>query len=99
MQQTIEREKASRGYLELDTMRDLPIKKAMSAYVLFGNEVRGRIASDYPNKGQGLKVTEVVRIIANEWEKLSKQEKSHYKELAKKDRLRFEAELKQLSGS
>lgn len=40
MQMKIELEKEHRGYVELDVQRDLPIKKAMSAYVLFGNEIR-----------------------------------------------------------
>jgi hypothetical protein len=55
----------------LDTSKDVPIKKPQSAYVLFGNEQRAVISSKYP----GIKVTEVVRMIAKEWQKLSKQQK------------------------
>ena len=40
MQLIIEEEKLKKGYIDLDTQRDLPLKKAMSAYVLFGNEIR-----------------------------------------------------------
>jgi len=79
----------------LDTSRDLPIKKAMSAYVLFGNELREKIIreSDEP-----LKVTEIVKRIAKEWTVLTKKEKSHYKDLAKLDKARFDQELKQLTS-
>ena len=41
----------------------------MSAYVLFGNERREVIAKD------GMKVTEVVKIIAKEWSQMSKKQK------------------------
>lgn len=47
----------------LDTQKDVPIKKPQSAYVLFGNEQRAIISKKYP----GIKVTEVVRMIAKEW--------------------------------
>jgi hypothetical protein len=55
----------------LDTTKDVPIKKPQSAYVLFGNEQRAVISSKYP----GIKVTEVVKMIAKEWQKLSKQQR------------------------
>jgi hypothetical protein len=61
---SIEGEKNRKGYVDLDEYRDLPIKKAMSAYVLFGNERREAISKQHP---QGIKVTEVVKIIAKEW--------------------------------
>ena len=80
--------------MELDVQRDLPIKKAMSAYVLFGNEIRQKIAEEYPDGGRHLKVTEVVRIIADEWKKMTKTDKLRYKDLAKDDRMRFETELR-----
>lgn len=47
----------------LDISKDVPLKKPQSAYVLFGNEQRSVIAKKYV----GLKVTEVVRMIAKEW--------------------------------
>ena len=72
MQLIIQEEKKKKGYIELDTKRDLPLKKAMSAYVLFGNQIRLNINQKYP---QGLKVTEIVRLIADEWRKLTKKEK------------------------
>ena len=72
MQLIIQEEKQKNGYIELDTNRDLPLKKAMSAYVLFGNQIRLNINQRYP---KGLKVTEIVRLIADEWRKLTKKEK------------------------
>ena len=36
----VESEQSTKGFIDLDTKRDLPIKKAMSAYVLFGNKRR-----------------------------------------------------------
>lgn len=78
----------------LDTTKDVPIKKPQSAYVLFGNEQRAVISSKYP----GIKVTEVVKMIAKEWQKLSKQQRQKYKEAAKRDKERFSHELTQLSS-
>lgn len=87
-------EQRTKGYIELDTKRDLPIKKAMSAYVLFGNERREAIARAHP---QGIKVTEVVKLIAKEWRQMTKQQKAKYKELAKMDKIRFEKELNEIT--
>ena len=69
---TIEGEKNDKGFIDLDEQRDLPIKKAMSAYVLFGNERREVISKQHP---EGMKVTEVVKIIAKEWSTMSKKQK------------------------
>lgn len=80
-------------FADLDTKRDLPIKKAMSAYVLYGNQRRDEITKSH---GAGLKVTDVVRIIAKEWSNMSKQQKLKYKEMAKQDKIRFETEFKQI---
>ena len=45
----------------------------------------------------GIKVTEIVKIIAKEWGLLSKKQKNIYKDQAKMDKLRYENELNQLS--
>ena len=90
---SIEGEKNEKGYIDLDENRDLPIKKAMSAYVLFGNERREAISKQHP---EGMKVTEVVKIIAKEWSNMSKKQKQKYREMAKLDKIRFETELKQI---
>jgi hypothetical protein len=89
----VEGERNARGFIDLDTTRELPIKRSMSAYVLFGNERREQIVRQH---GPGLKVTEVVKLIAAEWRKMNKQEKSRFKDLAKEDKLRFQTELNQL---
>ena len=47
-----------KGFIDLDPKRDLPIKKPMSAYVLFGNMRREDLAH------KKLPVTEIVKIIA-----------------------------------
>jgi hypothetical protein len=72
--------------------KDVPLKKNQSAYVLFGNEVgvslnssilckqRAVIQAKYP----GLRVTEVVKMIAKQWQKLTKAQKQKYKEAAKR---------------
>lgn len=77
----------------LDVSKDVPLKKPQSAYVLFGNEQRAVIAQKY----HGLKVTEVVRMIAKEWQKLSKAQRQKYKDAAKRDKERFSVELSKLS--
>lgn len=77
----------------LDISKDVPIKKCQSAYVLFGNEQRAVISNKYP----GIKVTEVVKMIAKEWQKLTKQQRQKYKDAAKRDKERFSQELAQLS--
>ena len=77
----------------MDVSKDVPLKKPQSAYVLFGNEQRAVIAQKY----HGLKVTEVVRMIAKEWQKLSKAQRQKYKDAAKRDKERFSVELSKLS--
>ncbi len=52
----------------------------MSAYFLFGNKVRERLQVEFP---KGLRVTEVVRLIADEWKKLNKKQKLVFKHFAK----------------
>ena len=53
----------------------------MSAYVLFGNKVRERLQLEYP---KGLRVTEVVRLIADEWKQLNKKIKVSFQAFCKK---------------
>ncbi len=77
----------------LDTSKDVPLKKPQSAYVLFGNEQRIVISKKY----KGLKVTEVVKMIAKEWQKLTKTQRQKYKDAAKRDKERFSQELAKLS--
>jgi high mobility group protein B2 len=65
----------------------------MSAYVLFGNELRKKILAE----NSKVPVTEVVKIIAYEWKLLSKKQKQKYRDLAKQDKQRYERELYQLT--
>ena len=44
-------------------------------------------------------MTEVVKMIAKEWQKLTKVQKQKYKEAAKRDKIRFAEELTQLTKS
>ena len=44
-----------------------------------------------------MKVTDIVREIAKEWSKLSKEDRVRFKELAKKDKDRYHQEIKTLS--
>jgi hypothetical protein len=48
-------------------------------------------------KYRGLKVTEVVKMIAKEWQKLNKCQRQKYKDAAKRDKERFSQELAKLS--
>eukprot|EP00347_Sterkiella_histriomuscorum_P011021 403374052 len=70
----------------------VPPKKSASAYIIFGKEKREEIIKKNP----GLKVTEVVKQIAATWQSLSKTDRLKYKEASKRDRDRYEKELKTL---
>lgn len=61
--------------------------------MLFGNDQRNVIQTKYP----GIRVTEVVKMIAKQWQKLTKIQKQKYKEAAKRDKERFANELIELS--
>jgi hypothetical protein len=50
--------------------------------VLFGNEQREVIQKKYP----GLKVTQIVKMIAVEWQKLTKNQRQKYRDAAKRDK-------------
>lgn len=71
-----------------------PPKKAKSAYLIFQRVKREEILSRDPTK----KVTEVVSEIAKCWRSLSKQDRVPYKEQARKDKERYEKQLKELQG-
>ncbi|CDW77225.1 UNKNOWN [Stylonychia lemnae] len=72
----------------------VPPKKSASAYILFGKDKRGEILKRNPKT----KVTEVVKEIAQSWSVLPKQEKQKYKEASKRDRERYEKELRTLES-
>lgn len=68
------------------------LKKPASAYIIFGKEKRKVILKKNPTA----RVTEVVKEIARCWSLLTKEQRIPYKELAKKDKERYEIDLKLL---
>jgi len=70
------------------------LKKPASAYIIFGKEKRKEILLDNPTA----RVTEVVKEIARCWSQLSKEQRSQYKDSAKKDKERYEIDLKLLQN-
>jgi len=70
----------------------VPPKKSASAYIIFGKEKREEILRKDPLT----KVTAVVKEIARCWGLMSKEEKQKYKEAAKRDKDRYDNELKNL---
>ncbi len=69
-----------------------PPKKSASAYILYGKEKRVDILKVHPHA----KVTEVVKEIAKCWSSMGKEEKQKYKDKAKRDKDRYEKELRRL---
>lgn len=59
-------------------------KKALSSYILFGNEVRPRIMKDNPGKGVG----EIGKLIGNEWNSLTSKQKEKYEKMHEEDKKR-----------
>mmetsp|Transcript_37127 Transcript_37127/g.56967 ORF Transcript_37127/g.56967 Transcript_37127/m.56967 type:complete len:157 (-) Transcript_37127:2626-3096(-) len=70
-----------------------PPKRPQSAYLIFQKEKREEILKRQPDK----KVTAVVSEIAAMWRALSKEDTVPYKDLARKDRDRYEKEIKDLT--
>lgn len=68
------------------------LKKPASAYIIFGKEKRKVILSETPTA----RVTEVVKEIARCWSLLGKEQRAQYKEAAKRDKERYEIDLKLL---
>jgi hypothetical protein len=66
------------------------LKKPASAYIIFGKEKRKDILKANPTA----RVTEVVKEIARCWSQLNKEQRVQYKEAAKKDKERYEIDLK-----
>ena len=64
-------------------------KRGKSAYLFFSMTQRGAILAKQPD----LKVTEVAKVVAGEWRKLTPQEKVPYEEMAAADRARYQKEM------
>lgn len=65
-------------------------KKPKSGYMIYGDENRDRIRKSLP---KDTKFKEVVRKIADEWNKLSDDDKKPYQKKAELDKERYEDEL------
>lgn len=69
--------------------KDKP-KKNSSAYIYFSSYIMEQMKKDYPDK----KITELAVIIGEEWSKLSTDQKIPFDEQAKKDKKRYQKEMK-----
>jgi len=65
-------------------------KRPTSGYFYFAGEVRPQIREENP----GIKVTQVMCMIAERWRELDEDEKKPYEEMAAQDRKRYEREMK-----
>ena len=79
--------------LDLDTTRDLPVKRPLSAYVHFLNEGREQLQMSHPHIG----VIEQTTILGKRWRTLPKAQRQKYMTLAKKDQYRYDQEVQQLT--
>ena len=64
------------------------VKKAQSAYLLFGKDYREKLLKTKPDT----KAPDVMKLIGEAWSKISEKEKERYNKLALKDKERFEKE-------
>jgi len=67
-------------------------KRGLSAFLFFGNEVRADVIKT-ELKGDGSKVTEVMKAIGARWAKMDAKGKEKYEALSKKDKERYEKEI------
>lgn len=70
-------------------------KRSASSYFLFGNSVRARIKKENPE----LKVTEIAKLIGEEWRQLSEAEKKPFDEEAKKLKAQYHKKMEKYKGS
>lgn len=66
---------------------DMP-KRSSSSYIYFCKENRDVVIQANPN----IKFTEITTVLSKMWSKVA--DKSSYEELAKKDKARYDAEMK-----
>jgi len=65
-------------------------KHPRNGYLYFSQDVRKRRQDQYPDKG----FKEITTLVADEWRNLSVSKKKKYLDLAKKDRARYQKEMK-----
>lgn len=68
-------------------------KKVKNAYALFCQEIRPKVKKQNPDASFG----DMATLVAQEWKKLSDEEKKKYEELSKEDQQRYEREMKTYS--
>lgn len=66
----------------------VPPKRNQSAYFLYAAAVRADIVKANP----GIKVTEVAKLLGQQWKEVDAKEKEKYTKLAAKDKERYEKE-------
>eukprot|EP00744_Colponema_vietnamica_P000996 GILI01001710.1.p1 GENE.GILI01001710.1~~GILI01001710.1.p1 ORF type:complete len:268 (+),score=92.14 GILI01001710.1:138-941(+) len=69
-------------------------KRPLSAYMIFGKEMRPRIIEEHPD----FSVTDVMKEIGRRWAELNQEEKCPFEEKASEDKQRYEAELSSYTG-
>ena len=65
-------------------------KKVMTSFMAYGNQVRPGIMSSNPDK----KITEIAKIIGDQWNKMSDDDKKEYDKYVVEDRKRFDEQTK-----
>ena len=73
------------------TKKDVRPKRAKTSYFYFSTEERKKIKANNPN----LLMTEVTKLVGQQWKTMSWEDKDKYQELAKMDRARYELEVKE----
>lgn len=63
-------------------------KKPLSAYMYFSAEYRGKVSAANPSA----KITDVAKILGEQWKTVTAAEKSKFEAMAAKDKARYEAE-------
>jgi len=83
------KKKGKKGKKEKDPNKP---KRAASAYFLWLNETRAEIVR-VDLKGDGSKVTEVMKIAGQKWKAMDAKAKEKYEQLAAKDKERYQKEI------
>merc|ERR1719150_666483 len=66
-------------------------KRPQSSYFVFSNERRSQMKTEHPNT----KLTELSKLIANEWKVISAERKTHYENKAKENKINYTQRMEQ----
>jgi hypothetical protein len=66
------------------------VKRALSAYMYYASEKRSVVVAENPDAGFG----EVGRILGTWWRECSDDERERYEDLAKRDKIRYERDIR-----